>query len=98
MTDQELPAWLVSLVDQRMALLEEASPPAAFNLIVTPLREPPPGTTRKQFDQWERTCDCCLKYCSYPRHDFFTGAIQRTLSDGRLVIMSYGVCTEHKHG
>lgn len=65
-------------------------------LIVTPLTEPPEGATRKQYDRYDRTCDCCGKYCPWPRHDFYTGVIQRSTKAGLLVIMSYGVCKEHR--
>lgn len=84
-----------------MALVEEAAIPAALRfgqvpLIVTPLTEPPEGASQRQYLQWDRTCDCCGKHCAYPKHNFYTGQVQRTSKAGVLVIISFGICEEHR--
>lgn len=83
-------------------MIEEAVASAAIAsaeippLIVTPLTEPPEGASRRQFDRHERTCDCCGKYCPYPKENFYTGVLQRHTRDGLLVIIGIGTCEEHK--
>lgn len=86
-----------------MALIEEAAVPAhaqALNtqLIVTPLTEAPEGASDAERSRWDRTCDCCGKWCRYPRDNFYPGQVQRTARNGQLVIMFFGVCEEHRHG
>lgn len=82
-----------------MALVEEHVTSAAVGLplplIVTPLTEPPEGASPKQYDKWDRTCDCCGRHCPWPR-DFYTGHVQRNTKTGLLVIISFGVCKEHR--
>jgi hypothetical protein len=93
---EQLPGWLTDLADQRLALIEEAAIPATFPVVVTPLREPPETATAREREQWERSCDCCGKWCPYPREDFYTGSIQRNTKAGVLVLIPFGVCKEHK--
>ena len=97
MSETTLPAWLQAKVDQRMALVAEAVPAADWPVIVTPLSEAPEDATPEQRRRWDRTCDCCGRYCPYPREDFYTGQLQRTRPDGVLVLMFFGVCKEHNH-
>jgi hypothetical protein len=95
----QLPAWLDAKVDQRLAMVDQAMPVVGLagpSLIVTPLAEPPEGATRRDYDRWERTCDCCGKYCPYPKENFYTGHVQRTSKAGLPVIISFGICEEHR--
>lgn len=91
------PAWLVHLIDQRLALIEDklgASVPDT-NLIMTPLTEPGEKATQREFDQWDRTCDHCGRYCKAPRL-FYTGHIVRQLRCNTTVYMTFGVCQRCK--
>lgn len=91
-----LPAWLTSLVDQRMALIDQAIAVSPAPLIVTPLQEPPEGATDQEYERWDRSCDCCGKDCLH--ENFYTGQVMRTAQCGAQVIITYGVCQEHSHG
>lgn len=94
----EPPAWLISLVDQRMALVEESvgkMPPASLpTIVMTPLCEQP---SIIDFDRWNRSCDCCGTYCP-PADHFYGGHITRTLRNGIPVNMTFGVCQSCKDG
>jgi hypothetical protein len=93
-----LPAWLEAAVDQRLALIDKHLRVTPAPLIITPLAEPPENSTALQRARWERSCDCCGKYCPYPREDFYTGHVQRTAKSGALVIITLGVCKDHRYG
>ena len=90
------PAWLLDLIDQRMALIEKdaANLPAEAALILTPVTEPSEGATDEEYQRWDRTCDNCGKDCT--RSDFFTGHAVRRLKDGRRVYLTFGVCSTCK--
>lgn len=90
----DIPPWLQSLVDQRLALIEQHLPPAEFTIVMTPLVEPAEDT-KQGVDFWERCCDNCQRYCP-PDTEFYTGSIQERLRDGRMVVMTYGVCPSCK--
>lgn len=98
----KLPAWLSAKVDQRMALVDQHVTPAALTmsgklpLILTPLTEPSPLASDTVLSQWDRTCDCCGRFCP-DEVDFYTGQVQRTTKGGVLVIMFFGVCEKHAH-
>lgn len=89
------PAWLTSLIDQRLALLEHAIGSLEFkhDAVFTLLTENPLVPPHIN----ERTCDNpgCRKYCG-DDDPFYTGVIERTLRNGKPVIMGYGVCGDCK--
>lgn len=88
----EPPAWLISLVDQRMALVEESIgkmlPTSLPTIVMTPLAEKPDVVS---FERWNRTCDCCDSYCP-DSAAFYAGHITRQLRNGIPVNMTFGVC------
>jgi hypothetical protein len=93
------PAWLLAKVDQRLALMKDKldSPEgrlalSVMDVVLTPLVEPPEGSTKEQFERWDRTCDNCGKYCPTT---LFTGHVIRQFM-GTKVNMMFGVCPECK--
>jgi hypothetical protein len=82
---------LQAMIDQRIALIRENVPPSAANFIVTPLTEPPEGSSDRVMKRWERTCDLCWTYTP-PGPDFFTGQAQIELYPGVHVLIGYGLC------
>jgi hypothetical protein len=97
--DQELPGWMLSLLDQRMAMIEHAIKAGAAKdgvvVIATPLNEPPEGSPPEAYARDERTCDNCRAYCPWPT-EFFIGHLMRESKDGRQVIISFGTCKNCK--
>jgi hypothetical protein len=88
------PAWLTTLVDQRMALLEhkvDAELLDGRTLLTTPLTEPAEDATMAEYRRWDRTCDGCGKYIPPPL-PFYSGQLLRTLKSGYPVYLMFGVC------
>ena len=102
MTEQAepTPPWLTALIDQRMALMEAELGPAAtalsseFGMVMTLLTEPPEDASQETFEQWDRRCDRCGKFCA-PGEDFFVGHTARELQGARVII-TFGVCATCK--
>ena len=87
------PAWLVAMIDQRLALMEDhigntADVPA--NVVMTPLSEPEHEMGSEEFERWDRTCDHCGRYCPEPEQ-FYTGHSVRVRGQVQ-VIFNFGVC------
>lgn len=93
------PAWLTSLIDQRVALVEDKIGDIVLdtNIIMTPLTEPPEGASERALKRWDRSCDNpgCHRYCSDPQ-PFFTLHVVRTLRHGTKVYMTAGLCADCK--
>lgn len=84
------PAWLVAMVDQRLALMADMLPPGAIGehtVIVTPLAEPPENATARDIRKWENSCDNCGQY----RRDLQTYSTVRE-HDGVPVEFVFGAC------
>lgn len=92
------PTWLISKVDQCLALVEDRLGKEAAkhpdDMILTPLAAPEPDASEEDFVKWERTCDCCGFYAD-DDHDFYTGHVYRKLRGGTTVIILFGVCEAH---
>lgn len=89
------PAWLVSKVDQRVALMKEKLPTRAVakaDIVMTALNEPPEGATPEEWALWERACDNCGTYCE---DGFYTGHVTVEVH-GRQAIITFGVCEKCK--
>lgn len=91
---EKLPPWLMSLVDQRMALVEELAAATAdqmgADIIWVTLTDPAPGQT---FEQWDRGCDnpgCSTEWS--PGMEYHTIHLKRTTRGGRKVLITGGVC------
>jgi hypothetical protein len=66
----------------------------AGDIMMTPLTEPPEGSSKEVFDRWERSCDNCDAYV--PAGDaFYTGQLVRDWS-GTQVIIVFGICERCK--
>ena len=91
------PAWLVALIDQRLALVEDklGEVPAVTHMVMTPLTEPREDATQREYDEWDRTCDSCRKFQPNGKN-FYTGHIVRQLKSGLMVYMTFGVCESCK--
>lgn len=87
------PAWFISRVDQRVALVQDVvGGKWPFpTVVLTPLTEPPESATQEQRLRWERTCDNCGTHCPQGTA-FYTGHVSRELPDKRQVIITFGVC------
>lgn len=91
------PTWLVSKIDQRLALMEEHMGNAAdvpAQVVMTPLTEPGEDATKEDFERWERTCDNCGRYCP-PDSEFYTGHSVRMRGEVQVIFM-FGVCPDCK--
>lgn len=101
------PPWLISMVDQRMALVEEhyvaemhasnvftSQALGAKTSILMLLVEPDPDSPLTS-EEWERTCDRCGTYTG-PGLPFYLGTVRRTLSTGDPVRIVVGTCEQHK--
>lgn len=93
------PAWVMHMIDQRLALMEHMLPAdtvAGFGVIMTTLTEPGEGADEEAYDRWERTCDNCGTYCP-DDVAFFTGQLITTLdSIDAKVIVTFGACERCK--
>lgn len=97
-TNLPVPPWLQSQVDQLQARVRSQFPPGIplsvvfGNAIVTmPLTEPAEGSSKKQMQRWEFTCDNCGRYCPDPI-PFHTGTLAQQW-DGVQVLIFYGACS-----
>lgn len=92
------PTWLTAKVDRRIAEIRAGG---AFEIasdkqpvIMTFLDEGDPEMSKREREQWERTCDHCGRYCPGDGGmDFYAGHVRRDV-DGRQVILAYGVCDD----
>jgi|SRR5690349_2151197 len=93
------PPWLQSKVDQRLALIKEATGGSALGfkalgttIIVMPLTEPAEGddATPEQMERWENTCDNCGKYLAF---GLSLRYVEREW-DNLTISMFFGVCDE----
>jgi hypothetical protein len=83
------PAWLLVLADQRAALVKAAGVTAlGFDVVLTPLTEPPENATQTELDIWERSCDNCKGFFPTTLH---TGVVRRIIN-GKPVEFLFGVC------
>jgi hypothetical protein len=95
MVEQIPPAWLTSMVDQKLALMLDVVPFVGFDVIFMMLTEPTPADDPKK---WERSCDnpSCRTYCPEGT-DFYTGQVEATAHNDQhgayRVIIGYGVCS-----
>lgn len=92
------PAWLSAAVDQLLARMQSEVPPAAFagyNVVMTPLTEPPEGASDAVIERYERTCDNCGAYCP-DTVPFYTGAVRRTLGSTPVEV-TFGACERCAH-
>jgi hypothetical protein len=95
------PTWLIAMVDQKLALMEDIlgaalhaqrdSEIADYAVILTPLTEPEEGSSAQEMARWERTCDNCSAFC--PGLNFWTGHVVRDFH-GRQVIFTFGTCSK----
>lgn len=98
MTDRTEPVWLTAAIDQRLALMVEVMGPAGipiasdYGVMMTPLTEPPEGSSREVMEVWDHSCDCCGKHCS-PTEDFFLGSASRK-AFGTQVCFTFAMCGE----
>lgn len=87
------PEWLKKMVDDRVALMMEATggvfPDKA--LVATPLTEPGPG---EEFDNWDHRCDRCGVIPD--DRMLFVGHCFRQAPDGSPIIINFGVCPSCK--
>lgn len=67
---------------------------AGLSTVFTTLTEPPKDASKAEVDTWERTCDRCGKDCTDA--PFFTGQTLRRLPGNKILLITYGVCSEHK--
>jgi hypothetical protein len=87
----EEPAWLVAAVDQRVALMKDHIPPAAFggyDVVETMLTEPPEGASKETFRRWDESCDHCGTYL--PGGLYF-GVSKRDIG-GHTVSITFAAC------
>ncbi len=84
------PSWLISAVDQRMALLEQQldaiGAHGMYDAIVTPLTPDPGGD---QHETWNKSCDHCGGH--FP-DTILSGYVTRQTKDKVLVQIHLGVC------
>lgn len=94
-TDPDLPAWLTAKVDQRLAMFEQVlgGQLEQLHIVMAPLSEPDEDASPEEFEQWDRTCDNCGRYCKEPL-EFYTGGVVRYLKDGQPVHLTFGVCKD----
>ena len=96
--EQREPAWLVAKVDQRLALMQQATGgPGLFELddktvVLLTLTEPGPGATPADFERWDKTCDNCGHYCP---SSLYTGHVTREWGKIQAII-TFGVCPSCK--
>lgn len=93
MSELKEPAWLTSLVDQRMALLEDKAAELLHlgqTTIFTFLTEPEQDN-QLALRHWEDSCDNCKAFRPGALH---SGTIVRYTRNGVRVIMSFGVCAQ----
>lgn len=93
-TDKDFPAWFIALVDQRMALVQEALGDLTLDkleVVMVPLTEPAPDASEAELTYWERRCDHCGKYCK-DETPFYTGHIVKAMRNGKLVHLMFGMC------
>lgn len=92
------PAWLVALIDQRIALMDELAGDLpqladANTIVMTPLTEPREGASEEEFAIWNRQCDRCKADCR--GKDFYTGHMHRAWK-GMKLLFTFGVCAACK--
>ena len=90
------PAWLSSLADQRLALIEHTGAPAMAKaqgvaVIMTFLTEPADGSARAM-EHWEHACDNCKRYPG----DQHGAHVERHARNGVPVVMTFNVCDQCK--
>lgn len=101
-TDIPTPPWLDAKADQLLAkvrreagltpdALKRAGYSGPRNVVMMPLTEPKEGSSPKQRDRWERTCDNCGRYCPHPAVPFGTGILVRDW-EGVRILIGYGAC------
>lgn len=97
MFTDSLPPWLLSAIDQRLAVLEHELPPGIFEAsdhIITPLSVPPLDHTPEDHIRWERSCDCCNTHC--PEHGqppFYITSIELAFKN-KSIVVTFGVCDD----
>ena len=92
---RDVPPWLTSLADQRLAQVSEAIGPmiAAFPveaITLVSLTDPKPGQTH---EEWNTSCDSCGK--SLIGTDRVEGTVMRELKTGHRLEFTYMSCLEH---
>lgn len=101
MSAEKEPPWLIAMVDQKLALMEDVLGAALdaqrddvvadYAVIISPLAEPEEGASAQEMARWERTCDNCATFC--PGLNFWTGHVVRDFH-GRQVIFTFGACSK----
>ena len=90
------PAWLSSLADQKLAMVEHSGAPAmakaqGITVIMTFLTEPETDS-QQAVEFWENACDNCKKFpgAQHGAH------VERRARNGVPVVMTFNVCDECK--
>lgn len=97
MAVEQEPPWLIAKADQRIAFMKDQLGEIGMALmrkqshgfIMTPLTEPAEDATPMEMKRWEHSCDNCGTYCP---DTMWTGAVQRELSFGIRVTITFGAC------
>ncbi len=88
--ESKWPAWLRSKVDQRLAKIKESGAHKIQFATVLMSTLTDPGTM--SFEDWNYACDACGKIV---KSGLTPGQLSQELG-GKTVIMTFGVCDEHK--
>jgi len=89
------PAWLTAKIDQRIAMMKDVLGPAVegfadYNVVMTPLTEPPEGASEVAVAMWDGSCDNCGRFCPTL---LWTGKSEREVAGVRVVI-TFGACPQ----